>query len=225
MKVVSVKQAKLLLIAMACLSVTSMAAPIIWIFIDVGFEARVLVVTMLLGLGLVPSIRARAREKQDFHKHLSGFTVTDCVCSVESDRPIVYSNIADLMRARGLVSEDASEEVALQAFEESVRTNLPFAFAFSMTRFTFSYTDNLLIGAFAFVPACLDRWAGLAHGVPMRVFAVDALNTLFRILAIVPLTFALMECLGSCCLHGGGHGSGWWWCSRWYSASSYRVLF
>mmetsp|Transcript_105393 Transcript_105393/g.337065 ORF Transcript_105393/g.337065 Transcript_105393/m.337065 type:complete len:578 (+) Transcript_105393:81-1814(+) len=204
MKVVSVKQAKLLLTAVASLSVTSMAERIIWTFTDRGFEARVLVAATLLGLGLVPSIRARAREKQDIHKRLLGFTVKDCVCSVESDRPIVYSNIADLMRAQGFVPEDASEKDALQAFDESARTNLPFAFASSMTRFTFSYTDNLLIGAFAFVPACLDRWAGLAHGVPMRVFAIDALNALFRILAIVPLTFALMECLGSRCLHWRG---------------------
>lgn len=203
MKVISVKQAKLFFTSVACISVSIIAGTVLMIFIDIGTQVFFVVLT-LLGLGMTSSMRARARERQDIQKRLSDFTVQDCVCFLDSDRPIVYGNIADLMRAKGLVPEDASEEVALQAFDAMVRTILPFAFESSMSRFTFSYKDTLLIGAFIVLPNFFDSWAGLAHGIPMRYFAVKGMDNLVRVLTYIPLSFAVMGCLSSCCLQWRG---------------------
>merc|ERR1711915_882311 len=91
-------------------------------------------------------LRRWARHKCDIRDKLRCFTIRNTVCSLSSDRPLVYGNVAALMRFRGYVAEEASEDEALDAFDEVVRQVLPGPFRMSLGRIAFSYKHYIYFG-------------------------------------------------------------------------------
>eukprot|EP00928_Gymnodinium_smaydae_P076435 TRINITY_DN59467_c0_g1_i1.p1 TRINITY_DN59467_c0_g1~~TRINITY_DN59467_c0_g1_i1.p1 ORF type:complete len:499 (-),score=27.10 TRINITY_DN59467_c0_g1_i1:99-1595(-) len=75
--------------------------------------------------------RSLARMRRETVKVLSSFSVLDCICTCESDRPFVYNNIHRLMRGAGY-SVDCDEEQSLNRFNQLVREE--FLPAFSTAR-------------------------------------------------------------------------------------------
>eukprot|EP00928_Gymnodinium_smaydae_P053519 TRINITY_DN37497_c0_g1_i1.p1 TRINITY_DN37497_c0_g1~~TRINITY_DN37497_c0_g1_i1.p1 ORF type:complete len:528 (-),score=41.55 TRINITY_DN37497_c0_g1_i1:72-1655(-) len=101
------------------------------------------------------SLRVWMRERAAIYERLESFDVKKCICTVEADRPLVYRNIAVLMRASGRVTE-SSDEVALESFNKLVRVHLPKAFSDSLGTLSFKYTDFACLLMFFFIPVFLD---------------------------------------------------------------------
>ena len=55
------------------------------------------------------------------------FSVHQCTCLCDDDRPIAYRNIVLLMKATGQVVADFTDEVALDVFNMTLKECLPVA--------------------------------------------------------------------------------------------------
>jgi len=64
------------------------------------------------------------KHRSDTLESMATFTVHDCVCFCEQDRPFVFGHIALLMRSVGECDESASQEEALDAFDALVRDRI-----------------------------------------------------------------------------------------------------
>eukprot|EP00445_Apocalathium_hangoei_P085126 CAMPEP_0204198994 /NCGR_PEP_ID=MMETSP0361-20130328/65689_1 /ASSEMBLY_ACC=CAM_ASM_000343 /TAXON_ID=268821 /ORGANISM="Scrippsiella Hangoei, Strain SHTV-5" /LENGTH=136 /DNA_ID=CAMNT_0051161207 /DNA_START=24 /DNA_END=430 /DNA_ORIENTATION=+ len=105
------------------------------------------VVQCVAGFAVPFFYRAHARDKAAIESGLVNFSVRDCVCFVEADRPVVYRNIADLMRTvLPELGDSGDDEVALQHFDELVRREIPRAMTNSMGRFALRYRYTLCLG-------------------------------------------------------------------------------
>lgn len=118
-------------------------------------------------------VRKWSQGKRATQVRLESFRVQDCVCAVESDRPLVYGNIKVLMLACGVLPESASEEDSLEAFNVQVRTNLLEVMQpFLGLRFAFRRRQYLFAGIAILGGAALDTLAPLSCGrEPREVFA------------------------------------------------------
>merc|ERR1712194_424812 len=104
-----------------------------------------------------------AREKKHIQESLLNFDVRDCLCAVESDRPIVYRNIMLLMEAADLVPVSATESDALNAFNVYVCGQLPVAFASAFGLHSFSPLQYYAMGFLMQAGNIVDRMAGLSN--------------------------------------------------------------
>merc|ERR1712187_986404 len=98
----------------------------------------------------------------------SSFSVHDCKCFCESDRPLVYNNIANLMKASCIIEESASEQTALASFDVLVRDEFSEKFFASLGQYALQYKHYVAAGAAASAGVMLDINAGIAHGMPYR---------------------------------------------------------
>lgn len=91
--------------------------------------------------GIVLPIVVRLWTKQKFTmlESLSQFTLKDCTCFCEDDRPLVHRNIAVLMKAARVVRPDSTEEEALRALDAIVHSEVRLRFAASFGRFNFKW--------------------------------------------------------------------------------------
>lgn len=142
-------------------------------------------------------LRTWVRQRLAIEQHLLNFTVKSCTCAVESDRPLVYSNIARLMRATQRLELTCSEEEALSAFDVLVRQTLPAAFApVLQTRRTYQgYRYYLFLGFTANGCKTLDAFAAIAYGTPFRQFVPTALEFLLWTTTLWPIVFLIADWL------------------------------
>eukprot|EP00932_Pfiesteria_piscicida_P011063 SRR837773.22159.p1 GENE.SRR837773.22159~~SRR837773.22159.p1 ORF type:complete len:220 (+),score=27.03 SRR837773.22159:3-662(+) len=120
-------------------------------------------------------LRRWLRDKAFLLEHLEHFEVRSCICAVESDREVVYRNIASLMRAAYDMAADAPQDEALDAFDAMVHTELSQPLRATLGRFAFEYKHYVFLGIVATVPAGLDSLEGLTDGTPILLLV--AYNT------------------------------------------------
>mmetsp|Transcript_107315 Transcript_107315/g.346545 ORF Transcript_107315/g.346545 Transcript_107315/m.346545 type:complete len:658 (+) Transcript_107315:82-2055(+) len=150
---------------------------------------------VVIGLIFMFTVRRRARDKLMIQLRLSDFSIRNCTCFDEGDRPVVYANIADLMRGTqdDLVDED--DEHALQHFDTLVRSELARVLISSMGRFSVPY--HYIVYAMGFTRGAngLDLLAGIPHGLAWREVLIKELYFALEVFGIFPLLFAGCELL------------------------------
>mmetsp|Transcript_23610 Transcript_23610/g.50369 ORF Transcript_23610/g.50369 Transcript_23610/m.50369 type:complete len:533 (-) Transcript_23610:508-2106(-) len=153
-------------------------------------------------------LRRWRRDRQAIQDMIQAFSVHSALCAVESDRPIVCSNIVTLMKAHELVRADADDTETLEEFDKLVRSDLPQAFEKSFGKYlTFSYRQVLLRAFFASMTMGIDSLGGLGEAdstLQARQLIASALNNLSWGLLVVPTLMATQELLASCKLHLSG---------------------
>ncbi|CAE7361421.1 unnamed protein product [Symbiodinium natans] len=92
-------------------------------------DSRLAILLLDLPLLLVVTwaFRRWAKEERQMRENVRTFHYGDSHCLKETDRSMVYSNIARYMRDTKAVSADAPDEDALMAFNELVKTEVPIA--------------------------------------------------------------------------------------------------
>jgi hypothetical protein len=144
----------------------------IWVFsilqmtlnMTVGFqELAYPFVAIVVGGGYAFVMRQWAHDRQAIRSRLSQFSVRNCICAVEADRAVVYSNIAMLVKTMEGMPMSASEDDALEAFDRQVRRDLPNAFCVALGRFTFQYKHYIVFGLFGDGFKLVDFLAGIAR--------------------------------------------------------------
>lgn len=83
--------------------------------------------------------------------------MADLKCFMEDDRPIVYANIAGLMRAAGWCEEEANDKEALFSFEDYVRTVISSVYGSTKGSGFMSYWEFLIIWFVIRTPFEMDR--------------------------------------------------------------------
>lgn len=120
------------------------------------------------------------------------FDVYDTVCSDESDRPVVYENIADLMRAGGHVEPDASKSEALQAFNNLARKVLPKILfsSFGIAILPYRYWIFIYAPSFLFK---MDEIAGMiADGEATKLVVLKVMVSIVYTFAFWPLVSVII---------------------------------
>lgn len=108
-------------------------------------------------LFLLRFYRIWARSLNGIGQRLAWFSVRQTDCTVESDRQVVYDNIAKLVRGLGRLPKDVSEEVLLELFDEMVQKELPSALVASLGNFGLRYDQMLMMSAGYIIPQLLDQ--------------------------------------------------------------------
>ncbi|CAJ1455239.1 unnamed protein product [Effrenium voratum] len=97
-------------------------------------DSRILVA--LLDLPLLVTVtwafRTWSKEERQMMENVRTFHYGDSHCLKETDRTMVYGNIARYMRDTKAVPRDASDEDALQAFNQLVKAEVPYAITRSL---------------------------------------------------------------------------------------------
>lgn len=122
MTVLPVQQAVFFALCVPLCTVWQYSATVLW-FLGFGLGAYFCLGIILAFVHIVVH-RLWARERQASFNTVSNFTVQNCQCCCEADRPVVYDNIRTLMIGCGVVSADSEEDVALAAFDELVRSRM-----------------------------------------------------------------------------------------------------
>eukprot|EP00927_Polykrikos_kofoidii_P071147 TRINITY_DN6746_c0_g2_i2.p1 TRINITY_DN6746_c0_g2~~TRINITY_DN6746_c0_g2_i2.p1 ORF type:complete len:434 (+),score=44.42 TRINITY_DN6746_c0_g2_i2:44-1345(+) len=125
--------------------------------------------------------RRRFRDRERVTSRLSEFRVQSCKCAVENDRPLVYRNISDLMKATNAVDENATRDEALAAFNSLVSTKLPRVFLAAGNGIAYKHVVFLTM-PYVYNPA-------------------ESLRSLRAALVTVPLVIIIVESCASHCLH------------------------
>jgi len=147
-------------------------------------------------------VRMWARDKEAINMRLSNFTVKNCLCFNESDRPVVYHNISALMMASKVVPKDADEEVALSAFDTLVRRDLPSAFVSVHRPCAFTYTQLVMIGSAMDGVKALDQMSSyIAQGCSTQSALAEALFHVLWMTALWPLAWFAIQQMASSFLY------------------------
>jgi len=146
-------------------------------------------------LALAFGLRVRQRDKVMIRSRLSEFSVRNCICYAEADRPVVYANIVALMKETTDDLCDADEEVALQHFDALVRGELAHALISSMGRFSLPYRYVLYFVGFTRGASALDLLAGFPFGLSWREVLIKEIYWVLFIFGAYPLAFASGEFL------------------------------
>jgi len=104
--------------------------------------------------------RQWARTKDAIHERMENFRVDKCTCFVEEDRPIVYRNIAILMRATGAVDDTSTDNEALHAFNLLVRRSLSKSLISSVGHLGLGYRHVVVVFMCTYIPERLDYTQG-----------------------------------------------------------------
>ena len=80
------------------------------------------------GGGYAFVMRQWAHDRQAIRSRLSQLSVRNCICAVEADRAVAYSNVAMLMKAVENLPRSATEDDALVTSGRRVRRDLSVAF-------------------------------------------------------------------------------------------------
>jgi len=165
-----------------------------------GNKEVVYIMYMFGTLGVGWALRCWAREKVQIHRRLHGFEVQKCKCFCEDDRPLVYNNIASLMRNTGRVAESATMEDGLHAFNQMVRERLPDALTASVGPVGISYLHVVSIFMFTSTTRHLDFRLGwpdfnrkMAVDDYVRMYITWTLYECVWTFGVLPLLFAFMS--------------------------------
>lgn len=161
-------------------------------------------VTFLCAIAAAVVLRRAAREKHAMYQRVEHFDLYQCVCSVEKDRPLVHQNIAVLMRGIGKVGRETSDEVALDAFNDLVRTRLYRSITNSIGHIGLQYRQVTAIFLCYLAPWYFD--VRLLGHVPSQELVAryricTAANYAFWIFGGYPLITAVLSIWCSKCLH------------------------
>eukprot|EP00444_Apocalathium_aciculiferum_P037545 CAMPEP_0183484634 /NCGR_PEP_ID=MMETSP0370-20130417/179021_1 /TAXON_ID=268820 /ORGANISM="Peridinium aciculiferum, Strain PAER-2" /LENGTH=412 /DNA_ID=CAMNT_0025677925 /DNA_START=142 /DNA_END=1380 /DNA_ORIENTATION=- len=169
----------------------------------------------VFGLLVMVACQRWAREKESIQTRLANFSVHNCICTCESDRPLVCQNIAILMRASGAAPDDASDETALEHFDQLARHELPSAFTTCMSRVSLSYKQVVVFCLFWQGTTFLDvDLASLELGRPLKEVLMAGVGWCFWTTVCLPLAFVGMEYLAASFLRWTGFpGLVWLTCS------------
>lgn len=152
----------------------------------------------LLGPFFLLGLRRWARDKAKIRWRLSGFTVNECQCFAESDRPIVSRNIANLMRGTEEVPRTSREEAVLMQFDEVVRRRLPSSFLArvgSSRWCMFNYVECVWFSVFIVMPQVLDTLVSNNDGTWAASQLFSSLGSVRRLDALCNMIYLwLMVC-------------------------------
>mmetsp|Transcript_141134 Transcript_141134/g.450836 ORF Transcript_141134/g.450836 Transcript_141134/m.450836 type:complete len:624 (+) Transcript_141134:60-1931(+) len=146
-------------------------------------------------------IRQWARDKVSIRSRLENFSVSECICFDERDRPLVCRNIAVLMCLVEAVPKDSDEAAALEAFDKLVRAQLPHAIAGSVGRHVLKYKYLLCIALVDDFSYLMDECAGLRHGMPVRHMVANVLSYVPTVVAVFPMISVWLQVWSSRCLN------------------------
>jgi hypothetical protein len=131
-------------------------------------------------------------ELSRIHEQATSFSVFEAECFQEADRPLIHRSIAKFMKGIDAVPKDASEEVALEAFERKVHVEVPCALRVSLGRVGIRYRHACVI----FLPFFLYLMDGvglaLHQGVPARNILLQLVGGITSYLAVYPVLLALI---------------------------------
>merc|ERR1712113_1245045 len=128
------------------------------------------------------------KHRNDTLEQLANFTVHDCVCFCEEDRPFVFGHIAHLMRSVGECDESASQEEALVAFDALVRERIGKAMFASIGHSALPWRMIITGAITLFMPNPFDcsreifsqNWQMGARWLLLRVWECFSLNGCLR---------------------------------------------
>eukprot|EP00927_Polykrikos_kofoidii_P046833 TRINITY_DN40960_c0_g1_i1.p1 TRINITY_DN40960_c0_g1~~TRINITY_DN40960_c0_g1_i1.p1 ORF type:complete len:640 (-),score=89.15 TRINITY_DN40960_c0_g1_i1:79-1998(-) len=152
----------------------------------------------LVGLVSLFLLRWWYRHCSEVLINLSSFSVHECKCHCESDRPLVYHNIACLMRATGRAVENSSLEEALECFNSLVRSELPNAFKVAMGGTMFGLR-HIAFGACSLFG--MSYFDALPSIPTWKEALIKACGAFWKCCIIAPLIIRTMERLASSCMH------------------------
>eukprot|EP00928_Gymnodinium_smaydae_P021650 TRINITY_DN18470_c0_g1_i1.p1 TRINITY_DN18470_c0_g1~~TRINITY_DN18470_c0_g1_i1.p1 ORF type:complete len:517 (-),score=57.77 TRINITY_DN18470_c0_g1_i1:10-1560(-) len=153
--VVSIYQSTVFFIMVASIWLISVANIVCRHYIPLRQDDWFSVKCYVIGLVYCYTLRTWIRERASMSRFLKRFDVHDCICTVEDDRPVVYRNIAVLMRTSGKIPNCCDDEALIQ-FNALVRAELPKAFRASLGRLSFKYKDLAMLLSFFFFPGFFD---------------------------------------------------------------------
>lgn len=142
-----------------------------------------------------------AHVSMGIQERLAGFSVSECMCSIEEDRILVCRNIALLMRVVGEVGRRVPDEEALEAFNGIVRKSLSGVLIHAPV---LSYRHVIAILVCTALPDSLDHVVAAKaqqRGPLSREDVCWALIQVAGLLGFVPLTVTLLEKWCKSCLH------------------------
>lgn len=195
MEIVPVYQA-----VMFCVSLTILylytAATLISLHL---FESNIVMQILALPLGIIYffCVRMWARAWTANWSRLANFTVQDCSCFCEDDRPLVYKNVAALMRASEVVPRWAPDERALDAFDTLVRNELADAFSSAMGRRIFDLKHYIMLALSVSGVCTADFLCAYADGHSKRWMGVRFVHGLLWF-GIWPVMLIYTEALAFC---------------------------
>mmetsp|Transcript_60872 Transcript_60872/g.128807 ORF Transcript_60872/g.128807 Transcript_60872/m.128807 type:complete len:442 (+) Transcript_60872:3-1328(+) len=168
-------------LVLACLSNVALLAVMQWPML------RALARFVLYAIG-VYAVRSMQHKKKASLEKLQHFTLAQCTCADERDRPLVYNNIATLVRSVCRAS-DTSDEEALAAFETMVKQTLPLCLGRGAVQ-VFTYRQHLLLGFIVYGVTIFDA---LTRPDSMKLRCILILNCITNSFAILPFCGMAME--------------------------------
>mmetsp|Transcript_14804 Transcript_14804/g.32642 ORF Transcript_14804/g.32642 Transcript_14804/m.32642 type:complete len:693 (+) Transcript_14804:252-2330(+) len=164
--------------------------------VTVGFYYMDYLVIIVLFYSISIGIRKSTRSREKMLFRLKTFDVRECSCACEDDRPMVYNNIAGLMRATHELPGTVSEEETLDCFNSLVRSEMPSAMLWSFGRFNMRYEHMLVCSAFGVGSRIIDGLCGIPYGMSVRLFVTYYfLWYAIVMFFITPMTFVMFHLL------------------------------
>lgn len=199
MTVLPVQQAVFFALCVPLCTVWQYSATVLW-FLGFGLGAYFCLGIILAFVHIVVH-RLWARERQASFNTVSNFTVQNCQCCCEADRPVVYDNIRTLMIGCGVVSADSEEDVALAAFDELVRSRMIHRVVAGIGYWSFEYRVYVVIGFMNAGCFAIDEVQTVSYGRPMRAGAVNMVYYAAWTFVYWPLLCLLAELVAKTKLH------------------------
>merc|ERR1719215_425827 len=130
------------------------------------------------------------------------FSLQKCQCACEDDKPIVFNNVANLMKATEAVPLDSSTHAALSKFDELVHGNLPDVFLPAVGNLSFAYKHLAMFCILIYGADAADELAALPKEGLGNVALI--LDRTWRACFQLPCVIALTELGASFNLHWSG---------------------
>mmetsp|Transcript_56177 Transcript_56177/g.119596 ORF Transcript_56177/g.119596 Transcript_56177/m.119596 type:complete len:331 (-) Transcript_56177:342-1334(-) len=151
---------------------------------------------------LVVAFRGLSKEKASISSTIADFSVQKCTCFDERDRPVIYTNIAVMMRKVLHLPEDMLEEQVLDQFDILVRDELPEALTKQMGRYLIPMDRIFVITFLSHIPFAVDCIAALSEeGIEVRPVLLRNLGSITWAAAGSPSILLLGQWLAMQRLH------------------------
>ena len=180
----------------------------VWEMSLVSTRERLALPWWLLFLPLVPLLACMlyflgnvARDQAKSEADLRHFSIRNAVCAVESDRAVVESNVASLMRDLKLLPSDSTHEEALQVFDRMVQRTLPRAMRSSIGRAGIRYELVVVVFCAPLFRAFDIVAAQVFAGASSQAVVATVLERTTLVFALLPLRIAFFRALSGRCAH------------------------
>jgi hypothetical protein len=162
--------------------------------------------TVPVCVAYIAHCRSWFRHLDELATSLNTFTVRQCVCACETDRPAVYANIAQLVQAYLNLPEDQNNsDDLLDMFDGMIRSDMRDHIVASFGRFQFKYTQYVLVCAAEPCLSFVDFLGAVPEGMPPREVIALFVHTLAKTFITFPLAFLLAEVFAHRRKHGRGY--------------------